>query len=92
MLFNQNNNVEQKQFWTVGMESLRFFLDLWRGMLCKIENVFYSLVGFHCEYLGAQKPGNFVFYIKQYVWADTVLKIGCGNSEVLRRLIEIDVA
>ena len=74
------------------MESLRFFLDLWWGMLCKIENVFYSLVGFHCEYFGAQKPGNFVFYIKQHVSADTVLKIGCGNSEVLRRLIEIDVA
>ena len=77
VLFNQNNNFEQTQFWTVGMESLRFFLDLWWGMLCKIENVFYSLVGFHCEYLRTQNLGNLIFHIKQHVWADTVLKSGC---------------
>ena len=53
---------------------------------------FYSIVGFHCEYLRTQKLGNFVFYIKQYVWADTVLKSGCGHSEILRSVIEIDVA
>ena len=74
LLFNQNNNFEQTQFWTVGVASLRFFLDLWRGMLRKIENVFYSLIGFNCEYLRTQKLGNFVFYIKQYVWADSVEK------------------
>ena len=92
LLFNQNNNFEQTQFWTVGVVSLRFYLDLWRGMLWKKENDFYALVGFHCEYLRTQKLGNFVFYIKQYVWADTVLKSGCGHSEILRSVIEIDVA
>ena len=77
VLFNQNNNFEQTQFWTVGMASLRFYLDLWRGMLCKIENDFYSLVGFHCEYLRTQNLGNLVFYIKQHVSGETVLKSGC---------------
>ena len=47
------------------------------SMLCKIENNFYSLAGFHCEYLRTQKLWNLVFYIKQHVWADTVLKSGC---------------
>ena len=92
MLFNQNNNFEQTQFWTVGVASLRFYLDLWRGMLCKIENDFYSLVGFHCEYLRTQKLGSFVFYIKECAWADTVLESGCGHSEILLSVIEIDVA
>ena len=62
-----------------------------RGMLCKTENDFYSLVGFHCEHLRTQKLGNFVFYIKQYVWGDTVLKSGFGHSEILRIGVEIDV-
>ena len=53
--------------------SLRFYLDLWRGMLSKIENDFDSLVGIHCKYLRTQKLGNLVFCIKQHVWADTVL-------------------
>ena len=92
LLFNQNNNLEQTQFWTVGVASLRFYLDIWRGMFCKIENDFYSLVGFHCEYLRTQKLENFVFYVKQYVWGDTGLKSGCGHSGILRRVIEIDVA
>ena len=89
LLFNRNNNFQQAQFWTVGMASLRFYLDLWRGMLCKIENVFYSLVGFDCEYLRTQKLGNLVFYIKQHIWADTVLKSGCVqflNSLTLREM------
>ena len=92
MLFKQNDSFEQTQFWAVGVASLRFYLDLWRGMLCKIENDFYSLVGFHCEYLRTQKLGNLVFYIKQYLWTDTVLKNGCGHSEILLSVIEIDVA
>ena len=89
LLFNQNNTSEQTQFWTVGMANLRFYLDIWRGMLCKIENDFYSLVGFHCEYLRTQKLGNLVFYIKQDIWADTVLKSGCVqflNSFTLREM------
>ena len=52
----------------------------------------YSLVGFHCEYLRTQKLGSFVFYVKEYVWADKVLKSGCGYSEILGSVIEIDVA
>ena len=74
------------------MAGLRVYLDLWRDMLCKIENDFYSLVSFHCEYLRTQNLGNLVFYIKQHVWADTVLKSGCGHSEILGSVIEIDVA
>ena len=88
LLFNQNNNFEQTQFWTVGVASLRFYLDLWRVMLYKIENDFYSLVGFHYEYLRAQELGNLFFYIKQHVWADTVLKSGSVkflNSLTLRK-------
>ena len=81
-----------RQFWTLGVASLRFYLDLWRGMLCKIENDFYSIVGFHCEYLRTQKLGNFVFYIQQHVWADTILKSGCGHCEILHSLIEVVVA
>ena len=77
MLFNQNNSFEETQFWTVGVASLTFYLDLWRSMLFKTENDFYSLVGFHCEYLRTQNLGNIFFYIKQYIWADTVLKSGC---------------
>ena len=74
------------------MASLRFYLDLWRGMLCKIENDFYSLVGFHCEYLKTQKLGNLAFYIKQRVLAGTVLKSRCRHSEISRSVIETDVA
>ena len=93
MLFNQNNNFEQTHVWTIGVASVRFYLDLYRVMLWKIENDFYSLVGFHCEYLRTQKLENFVFYIKQHAWADTVLKSACGHSEILRSsMIEIDVA
>ena len=66
-------------------------LDLLRGMFCKIENGFYSLVCFHSEYLRTQKLGNFVFYIKRQVWADKVLKSRCGHSEILGSVIEIDV-
>ena len=77
MLYNQNNNFEQEQFSTVGVASLRFYLYIWEGILCKTENGFYSVFGFHCEYFRAQKLGNLVFYIKQHVWADTVLKNGC---------------
>ena len=61
----------------MGVPSLRFCLDLWRGTLWKIENDFYSLVGFHCEYLKTQKFGYLVFYIKQHLCADTVLRSGC---------------
>ena len=75
VLFNQNKNFEQTQFWTEGVA--RFYLDLWRAMLCKIENDFYSLAGFHCEYLRTQNLGNLVFYIKQHVSGETVLKSGC---------------
>ena len=60
-------------------------------MFCKIENGFYSLVGFHCEYLRIRKLKNFVFHIKRHVWADTVLKSGCGHSENLRSVTEICV-
>ena len=35
------------------------YLYLWRGMLCKLENDFYSFVGFQCEYLRTQKLGDF---------------------------------
>ena len=77
MLFNQNNDFEQTQFWTVGVAGLRFYLNLWRDMLCKIENDFYSLGDFPCEYLRIKNLVNLVFYIKQHVWADTVLKSGC---------------
>ena len=76
----------------MGVASLRFYLDLWRGMLCKIENDFYSLFGFHCEYLRTQNLGSFVFYIKECALADTVLESGCGHSEILLSVIEIDVA
>ena len=92
MHFNQNNNFEQTQFWTVGVASLRFYLDLWRGMLCKIKNDFYSLVGVHYEYLRTHKLGNCVFYIKQHVWADTVLKSLCVeflNSLTLRETLVV---
>ena len=89
LLFNQNNNFEQTQFWTVGVASLRFYLDLWRGMLCKIENDFHSLVGFHCEYLRTQTLENLVFYIKQHVWADAVLKSGCVQFLNLLTLTEM---
>ena len=92
MLFNQNNNVEQTQVWTVHVASVRLYLDLYRVMLRKIENDFYSLVGFHCEYVGTQKLENFVFYTKQHAWADTVLKSGCGHSEILSSIIETEVA
>ena len=61
----------------MGVTSLRFYLDLWRGMLCKIENDIYSLVGFHWEYLRTQKLGNLVFHIKRHLCADTVLRSGC---------------
>ena len=88
MLFNQNINFEQTEIWTVGVASLRFYLDLWRGMLCKIENDFYSIVGFHCEYLGTQTLENLVFYMKQQVWADTVLKSGCVKFLNLLTLTE----
>ena len=54
--------LSRHSFLTVGVASLRFYLDLWRGMLYKIENDFYSLVGFHCEYLRNQKLGNVAFY------------------------------
>ena len=56
-------------------------------MLCKIENDFYSLVGFDYEYFRTQKFGNLVFYIKQHISADTVLESGCVqflNSLTLR--------
>ena len=61
-------------------------------MLCKLENDFHSVFGFHCEYLRTQILGNLIFYIKQHVWADTGLKNGCDHSEMLRGVIEIDVA
>ena len=77
LLFNQNNNFEKTQFWTVGVTSLRFYLDLLWGMLCRIKKDFYSLAGVHCEYLRTHKLGSCVFYIKQHVWADTVLKSPC---------------
>ena len=92
MLFHQNNNFEQTQFWAVGVASLRFYLDLWRGMLCKIENDFYLLVDFHCEYLKTQKLRNLAFYIKQHVLAGTVLKSRCRHSEISSSVIETDVA
>ena len=89
LIFKENNAFQQTQFWTVGVASLTFYLDIWRGMLCKIENDFYSLVGFHCEYLRTQKLENLAFYIKQHIWADTVLKNGCVqflNSLTLRKM------
>ena len=61
----------------MGVASLRFYLYIWEGMLCKIENDFYSVFGFRCKYLRTQNLGNLVFYIKQHVGADTVLKSGC---------------
>ena len=61
LLFNQNNNFEQTQFWTVGVASLRFYLGLWRDMLWKIEIDFYSVFGFHYEYLRTQKLRDFFF-------------------------------
>ena len=30
--------------------------------------------------------------MKQYVWEDTVLESACGHSEILRSVIETDVA
>ena len=59
MHFSQNNNFEQTQFWTVGVTSLRFYLYIWDGMLRKIENDFYSIFSFHCEYLRTQKLRDF---------------------------------
>ena len=53
------------------------------------RNDFYSLVGFHCEYLRTQILGNLVFYIKQHVWADTVLKSGCVQFLNLLTLTEM---
>ena len=53
------------------------------------ENDFYSLVGFHCEYLKNQNLGNLVFYIKQHVWADAVLKSGCVKFLNLLTLTEM---
>ena len=67
LVFNQNNNFEQTHFRKVGVESLRFYLDLWRGILHKVENEFYSLVYFHGEYLRTQKLENFVFSLKRQV-------------------------
>ena len=58
-------------------------------MPCKIENDFYSLVRFYCEYLRTQKLGNLVFYIKQHVWADTFLKSGCVQFLNLLTLTEM---
>ena len=89
LLFNQNNNFEQTQFWTVGVEGLRFHWDLWRGMMRKIEDDFYSLAGFHCEYLRTQKLENSAFYVKQHVWADAVLKSGCVQFLNLLTLTEM---
>ena len=57
-------------------------------MFCEIENGFYS-VCFHCQYLSFQKLKNFVFYIKQHVWADTVLKSGCVQFLNLLTLTEM---
>ena len=65
LFFKQNNAFQQKQFLTVCVASIRFYLDLWTSMSCKTESDFYSLVGFHCEYLRTQKLGNLVFHIKQ---------------------------
>ena len=84
LFFNQNNNFKQTQFWTVCMASLRFYLDLRRGMLYKIENDFY------CEYLKTQKLGKFVFYLKQHVWADIDLKSGRVQFLNLLTLTEMD--
>ena len=53
------------------------------------RNDFYSLVGFHCEYLRTQKLENSVFYIKQHLWADTVLKSGCVQFLNLLTLTEM---
>ena len=92
LIFKENNAFGQTEVWTVGVASLRFHLDLWRGMLCKIKNDFYSLVGFHCEYLRTQKLGNLVFYIKQQVWADTVLKSRCVQFSNLLTLREMSSA
>ena len=71
------------------MASLRFYLDLWRGMLCKLENDFCSIFGFHCEYLRTEKLGNLIFDIKQYVSADKVLKSGCVQFLNLLTLTEM---
>ena len=76
----------------MGGASLRFYLELWRGMFCKLENDFYSLVGFHCDYLRTQNLGNLGFYIKEYVWADTVLKSGSVQILNLLTLTEMSSA
>ena len=60
-------------------------------MLCKIENDFYSLFGFHREYLRTQTLESFVFFIKQHVWADTGLKTGCVQFFNLLTLIDMVV-
>ena len=73
----------------MGVEGFRFYLDLWRGILCKTENDFHSLLGFYCEYLRTQILGNLVFYIKQHVWADTVLKSGSVQFLNLLTLTEM---
>ena len=73
----------------MGVASLRLYLGFKRGKFCKIENGFYSLVCFHCEYLRTQKLENFVFYLKQHVWADAVLNSGCRQFFNLLSLTEM---
>ena len=40
------------------------FTEIYRGMFCKIENGFYWLACFHCEYLRAQKFKKCCFLTK----------------------------
>ena len=60
-----------------------------RCMLWKIENGFYWLIYFHCEYVSAEKFENVVFEAKLSIWADTVLKIARGQFWNLLTLIEM---
>ena len=89
LFFKWNDTFEQTQFWKVGVVTLKFYLVWQRCMLCKIENGFYWLIYFHCEYLNAAKFGNVVFHTKWCVWADIVFKSGRGQFWNLLTLTEM---
>ena len=63
-LFNQNNNFEGTQFGTMSVASFTFNLNLYRGMVSKIENGFYSLGCFHCKYFKSRRDRKFCFLYK----------------------------
>ena len=92
LFFDKIGALEQKHIgkwtWSIWNLILCFtnnvnILCLKIDMACKIENGFYWLVCFHCEYFRTQKLKNVFFEIKLLVSADTVLKSWCSHTETL---------